>query len=77
MGPSSLELLDCFTVLNKGPLPFCDGTTNAEKYINILVNICADVHAFFKIDDSKATLCPRYKRMTGEEEDTGTGTGLD
>ncbi|KAI2645573.1 putative polyketide synthase 24 [Labeo rohita] len=71
---------DCVSALGKGNLHFCDGTINAEKYIEILEHNNA---AFKKTSfpgtpmhistrQYKTTFCTHYKVLAAEEEDTGT-----
>ncbi len=53
--PGSVMVWGCVSALGKGNLHFCDGTINAEKYIEIWSTICClqedifsrDVHAYF------------------------------
>ncbi len=67
----------------KGNLHFCDGTINAEKYIEILEHnmlpsrrhLSRDVHAYFN-RQCKTTFCTHYKVLAAEEEGYGYLTGL-
>ncbi len=53
--PGSVMVWGCVSALGKGNLHFCDGTINAEKYIEILEHnmlpsrrhLSRDVHAYF------------------------------
>ncbi len=53
--PGSVMVWGCVSALGKGNLHFCDGTINAEKYIEILEHnmlpsrrhLFRDVHAYF------------------------------
>ncbi len=83
--PGSVMVWGCVSALGKGNLHFCDGTINAEKYIEILE------HAAFKKTSAafkktsfpgtsmhistrqcKTTFCTHYKVLAAEEEGTGT-----
>ncbi len=78
--PGSVMVWGCVSALGKGNLHFCDGTINAEKYIEILEHIYA---AFKKTSfpgtsmhistrQCKTTFCTHYKVLAAEEEGTGT-----
>ncbi len=55
-------------------LHFCDGTINAEKYIEILSTICClqetsfqGCPCIFQQDNAKTTFCTHYKVLAAEE----------
>ncbi len=62
--PGSVMVWGCVSALGKGKLHFCDGTINAEKYIEILSTICClqedifsrDVHCIFQQDNANHIL---------------------
>ncbi len=70
----------CVSALGKGNLHFCDGTINAEKYIEILEHnmLPSRRHLFqgrpciFQQDNAKTTFCTHYKVLAAEEEGMGT-----
>ncbi len=70
----------CVSALGKGNLHFCDGTINAEKYIEILEHnmLPSRRHLFqgrpciFQQDNAKTTFCTHFKVLAAEEEGTGT-----
>ncbi len=78
--PGSVMVWGCVSALGKGNLHFCDGTINAQKYIEILEHQYA---AFKKTSfpgtsmhistrQCKTTFCTHYKVLAAEEEGTGT-----
>ncbi len=70
--------------LAKVNLHFCDGTINAEKYIEIWSTICClqedifsrDVHAYFQQGQCKTTFCTHYKVLAAGGRGYGYLTGL-
>ncbi len=77
--PGSVMVWGCVSALGKGNLHFCDGTINAEKYIEILEhNICLQEDIFSRdvmhisTRQCKTTFCTHYKVLAAEEEGTGT-----
>ncbi len=66
--PGSVMVWGCVSALGKGNLHFCDGTINAEKYIEILEHdmlpsediFSRDVHAI-STRQCKTTFCTHYK----------------
>ncbi len=77
--PGSVMVWGCVSALGKGNLHFCDGTINAEKYIEIWSTICClqeDIFSGTSMHIStrqcKTTFCTHYKVLAAEEEGTGT-----
>ncbi len=83
--PGSVMVWGCVSALGKGNLHFCDGTINAEKYIEINAEkyIETQYAAFKKTSfpgtsmhistrQCKTTFCTHYKVLAVEEEGTGT-----
>ncbi len=72
--------MGCVSALGKGNLHFCDGTINAEKYIEILEHnmLPSRRHLFqgrpctISTRQCKTTFCTHYKVLAAEEEGTGT-----
>ncbi len=72
--PGSVMVWGCVSALGKGNLHFCDGTINAEKYIEILEHnmLPSRRHLFqgrpciFQQDNAKPTFCTHYKVLAAE-----------
>ncbi len=77
--PGSVMVWGCVSALGKGNLHFCDGTINAEKYIEIWSTICClqedifsrDVHAYFN-KTMQNHILHTLQSLAAEEEGTGT-----
>ncbi len=78
--PGSVMVWGCVSALGKGNLHFCDGTINAEKYIEILEHnmLPSRRHLFqgrpciFQQNNAKPHSAPHYKVLAVEEEGKGT-----
>ncbi len=81
--PGSVMVWGCVSALGKGNLHFCDGTINAEKYIEIWSTICClqedifsrDVHAYFN-KTMQNHILHTLQSLAAEEEGNGYLTGL-
>ncbi len=77
--PGSVMVWGCVSALGKGNLHFCDGTINAEKYIEIWSTICClqedifsrDVHAYFN-KTMQNHILHTLQVLAAEEEGMGT-----
>ncbi len=82
--PGSVMVWGCVSALGKGNLHFCDGTINAEKYIEILEhNMLPSRRPYFpgtsmhiSTRQYKTTFCTHYKVLAAEKEGYGYLTGL-
>ncbi len=77
--PGSVMVWGCVSALGKGNLHFCDGTINAEKYIEILEHNMlpsrrhlSRTSMHISTRQCKTTFCTHYKVLAAEEEGTGT-----
>ncbi len=78
--PGSVMVLGCVSALGKGNLHFCDGTINAEKYIEILEHnmLPSRRHLFqgrpciFQQGQCKTNILHTLQVLAAEEEGTGT-----
>ena len=73
----------CVSALGKGNLHFCDGTINAEKYIEILEQLMLPSRRPFPATpmhistrQGETTFCAHFKGMAEEEEGAGAGLAV-